>query len=91
MERMECLFYFMSTSCGLAAPNAGSITAVKETVRADCGEIGDFGPRSRLFGCSAFCDSDETLRTRFHQCSGMKTKESELCNYTCCPTWNDWS
>ena len=34
-------------SCGLAALYAGSITAVKETETADCGEIGNFGPWSR--------------------------------------------
>ena len=72
---MECLFYFMSTSCGVAALNAGSITAVMETVRADCGEIGDFGPWSRWSGCSALCGGDETLRTRLHQWSGKKEEE----------------
>ena len=53
--------------------------------------LNDEGQWSRLSGCSASCGGGETLRTRFHQYSGMKAEESELCNDTCCPKWNDWS
>ena len=48
------------------------------------------GQWSRLSACSAFCGGGETLRTLVKS-SGMKAEESELCNDTCCPKWNDWS